>query len=96
MSVLATSMPVTNGGKKVVKMLCIYYLIWFQKKQIKILLNSSSKVNAINPDYAKKLGFKILQINIRALKIDDSALEIFGIVIADFQVEDKANRPRFF
>ena len=31
-----------------------------------------------------------------AQKIDGSALEIFEIVIADFQVEDKANRPRFF
>ena len=50
----------------------------------------------MNPDYARKLGLKIRKTNIGAQKIDGSALETFGIVIADFQVEDKANRPRFF
>ena len=33
MSVLAISIPVTNGGDKIVKMLYIYYLVWFQKNQ---------------------------------------------------------------
>ena len=31
-----------------------------------------------------------------AALIDGSALETFGMVIADFQVEDKVGRPRFF
>ena len=35
-------------------------------------------------------------MNIRAEKINSSALETFGMVIANFQVEDKASRPRFF
>ena len=34
--------------------------------------------------------------NVRAQKIDGSALETFGMVIADFQVEDKGGRLRFF
>ena len=55
-----------------------------------------SKVNAINPDYAWKLGFKIWKTNIGAQKIDSSALKTFGIVIADFQMENKTNKPRFF
>ena len=50
----------------------------------------------MNPDYARKLGLKIRRTNIGVQKIDGSALETFGMVIADFQVEDKANRPRFF
>ena len=60
------------------------------------MLNNDSKVNAINLNYARKLGFKIRKINVEAQKIDGSALEIFGRIIADFQVKDKASRPRFF
>ena len=50
----------------------------------------------MNPDYIWKLGLKIRKINIGAQKINSSALETFEIVIANFQVEDKASRPRFF
>ena len=50
----------------------------------------------MNPDYARKLELKIRRTNIGAQKIDGSALKIFGMIIADFQVEDKASRPRFF
>ena len=60
------------------------------------MLNSGSKVNAINLDYAWKLKFKIQKTIIGAQKIDDSIFEIFEIVIANFQIEDKASRPRFF
>ena len=50
----------------------------------------------MNPDFARKLGFKVRKTNVGAQKIDGSALETFGMVIADFQMEDKANMPRFF
>ena len=50
----------------------------------------------MSPTYAKKLGLKTQKTNVEAQKIDGSALEIFGIVIADFQVEDKGGRLRFF
>ena len=60
------------------------------------MLDSTSKVNAINPTYVKKLGLKTRKTNIGAQKIDGSALKTFGMVIADFQVEDKGDRPRFF
>ena len=46
--------------------------------------------------YAKKLGLKTRKTNVGAQKINGSALETFGIVIADFQVEDKGNKPKFF
>ena len=90
-------MPVTGSDEKVVvRVPCIHYPVRFQEEQVRALLDSGSKVNAMNPDYAWKLGLKIRRTNIGAQKIDSSALETFGMVIADFQVEDKASRPRFF
>ena len=89
-------MPVTDGGEEVVRVPCIHYPVRFQEEQVKALLDSGSEVNAMNPDYARKLGLKIRRTNIGAQKIDGSALETFGMVIVDFQVEDKTSRPRFF
>ena len=50
----------------------------------------------MNSKYAQKLGLKIRKTNIGAQKIDGFALETFRMIIIDFQVEDKASRPRFF
>ena len=50
----------------------------------------------MNADYTWKLGLKIRKTNVGAQKIDGSALEIFAMVIADFQIEDKASSSRFF
>ena len=97
MSVSATSVPMTGSDEEdVVRVPCIHYPVRFQEEQVRALLDSGSEVNAMNPDYARKLGLKIRKTNIGAQKIDGSVLETFGIVIADFQVEDKASRPRFF
>ena len=60
------------------------------------MFDSGSKVNAMNPAYIEKLGVKPQKTKVRAQKIDGSTLEIFEIVIADFQKEDKGGRPRFF
>ena len=60
------------------------------------MLDSGSEVNAMSPVYAKRLGLKTRKTNVGAQKIDGSALETFGMVIADFQVVDKSGRPRFF
>ena len=38
----------------------------------------------MSPAYAKKLGFNTQKTNVRAQKIDGSALETFGLVIANF------------
>ena len=95
-SVSATFVPMTGGDKKIVRVPYIYYPVRFQEKQVRALLNSDSKVNAMNPNYLQKLGLKIWKTNIGAQKIDGSALETFEIIIANFQVEDKASRPRFF
>ena len=50
----------------------------------------------MNPDFIWKLSLKVWKTIVRAQKIDGSALEIFVIMIADLQVEDKVGRPRFF
>ena len=50
----------------------------------------------MSPVYTKRLGLKTQKINVGAQKIDGSALGTFGMMIADFQVEDKGGRPRFF
>ena len=97
--VLANSVSKTNNsGKKIVlkKVPCIHYLVWFPEKQVKTLFDSGGKINAMNPAFAWKLGLHIRKTNIKDQKIDDSTLKTFGMVIADFQVEDKDGRSRFF
>ena len=46
--------------------------------------------------YAKKLGLRIRKTDIGAQKINGLGLEIYGMVIAGFQVQDKLGRFRFF
>ena len=45
-------MLITNSNKKIIKISYIYYLVQFQEEQIRVLFNSSSKVNTINPNFA--------------------------------------------
>ena len=85
-------MPVTDGSEEVVvRVPCIYYPVQFQEnqeqesqRQVKALLDSGSEVNAMSPTYVEKLDVKTRKTNVRTQKIDGSALETFGIVIADF------------
>ena len=99
-SVLATSSSVTETNKQVTLewVLCIHYLLRFQKDTagIRALVDLGSEVNAITPAYVAKLGLEVRKTDIRAQKIDSSTLETFGMVLADFQVEDKIERVRFF
>ena len=60
------------------------------------MLDSGSEINTMSPSYTKKLSLKTWKNNVGAQKIDGSALKTFWMVIADFQVEDKVGRPRFF
>ena len=59
-------------------------------------LNSSSEINAIYPAFAKELSLLIRPTDVGAQKIDSTTLETYGIVVAAFSVEDKANQVRFF
>lgn len=60
------------------------------------LINFDTELNTMIPTYAKELDLPIRQINVEVQKIDGLSLEIFGIVIADFQVVNKLGRVWFF
>lgn len=84
-------MPMTKAIKKddiaLAGILCIYYLLYFQKnKKNKVctLINVSNKVNIMTLVYASKLSLRLCCTNIKVQKIDDSTLKIFGIVLASF------------
>lgn len=77
---------------------CILYLVEFQKGQlkVKILIDSSSKINGIIPVYATKLGFITQKTNVGASKIDDSLLETYNIVLPKFSLQNSLRKIRFF
>ena len=50
----------------------------------------------MNLNFAQKLDFYIQKTSIGSQKINNFILETFEMVIADFQLEDKANKPIFF
>ena len=78
--------------------LLIHYLVQFKsmsKAQGQTLIDLGSKVNAIYPTFAKQLGLPIRPTDVGAQEIDGTTLDTYGIVVAAFSVEDKANRVRF-
>ena len=98
----ATSSTVTETSKKeavsLERVLCIHYPLRFRKDttDVSALMDSGSEVNAMTPAYASKLYLMVYHTKVGAQKIDGSTLEIFGIVLANFQVEDKLGKARFF
>ena len=80
-----------NLGSNLVQVLCIRYPINFGKKSVLALFNSGSEVNAVHPAFAKELGLSIRAIDVGAQKIDGTTLETYGMVVAAFLMEDKAN-----
>ena len=78
---------------------CIHYPVQFEgtnETQVQALIDSGSEVNAMTPAYASRLGLRARHTNVGAQKIDGSTLQTFGIVLANFQVEDKLGKARFF
>lgn len=70
---------------------CIQYPIVFQKKFNLALLNSSSEVNAIFTNFAKKLGLSIRPIDIKAQKSNGAIPNTYKMVFVAFLISDKAN-----
>ena len=60
------------------------------------MVNSKSEVNAIHLTFVKQLGLFIRPTDVRVQKIDSTMLDIHGMVVAAFSVENKANRVKFF
>ena len=60
------------------------------------MIDSGSEVNAIHLTFAKQLGLPIRLTDVGAQKIEVTMLHTYGMVVAVFIVEDKANQVRFF
>lgn len=50
----------------------------------------------MNRTYAKKLQLRIRQANVEAQKIDGSYLNIFGMVLIGFLLQNKLEKDWFF
>lgn len=74
----------------------IYYLLYIHNNKVWTLFDNINKVNAMRLDYGQELDFKIWKTNIETHKIDGSILETFGLIIADFQIKNKVNKPQYF
>ena len=81
----------------------IQYLVQFcqnndedKDKDKRALIDSGSKIKAMHPAYATKLGLCIRKIDVGAQKIESSHLDTFEMVIADCSVKKKLRRVRFF
>lgn len=68
-------------------MFCLFDLDW--STIILILINFKSKVNAICQKFAELLCLWIQLTNINVNNVDNTILEMFGIVIATFDRENK-------
>lgn len=71
--------------------LSIQYPLKLEKHytKVQVLLDSNSEINAITPTYTAKLGLRIYSTDIRAQKIDRSTFSTYGIVLVNFQLEEK-------
>ena len=97
-AVLATFMSMTDKKTEVEEFKwvpCIWYSVIF-KDYTEALLDSGSKVNAMNPAFASWLGLKIWNTNVEAQKIDDTSLKTYRMVVSTFSVSDKEDRNSFF
>ncbi len=96
-AVLATSTSVTASSETLQCVPCIRYLIQFQGSQnVKALIDSGSKVNAMTSAYAAELDFTTQKTSIGAQKIDGSPLETYGMASANFLLQDSLGSVWFF
>lgn len=102
-SVLATSASVTGDSKEAPELVldrvsCIHHLVQFRSDKgatARARIDSGSKVNAITPAYATKLGLTVQKTDVGAQKINELSLATYRMVIAAFQVPYKLGRARF-
>ena len=71
----------------------IQYPVQFSSKlEVQAILESGSKVNAMTSTYAAKLGLVIQKTDVSTQKIDSSALEIYGMILVGFLVQDRLEK----
>ena len=67
-----------------------------KNKDIKTLIDLSSKINVMHLAYTTKLGFYAKKVNVSIQKINTFYLDIFRIVIANCLVKNKLGKVQFF
>lgn len=75
---------------------CINYLAQSDGFSILALIDSSIKINAMQPSLVTILDFSIFKINIWIQKIDSNMVKTCGIVIVRFQINNKNKNSCFF
>lgn len=60
------------------------------------MINSGSTVNVISLVYATKQGLTTQKTRVGAQKIDGLPLQIYGMVLVIFSLEDSLEKVRFF
>ena len=94
-SVSATSTSTTGTREEALECISrMQYPVQFKdmsNAQGQALIDSESEVNTIHPTFAKQLGFPIRPTDVEAQKIDGTTLDTYGLIVAVFSVEDKAN-----
>ena len=98
-SILAITMSMTSPRMEALKRIpYIHYPVQFKKDTVEVqaLIDSESEVNAMVSAYAKKMGLWVWKTDLGIQKNDGSTLETYNMVIADFQVQDKFGKARFF
>lgn len=92
LSLRAIDIPLLKGA------LCIYYLLYFNKDQVKVQtwLDSNTEINTMAPAYAANLSFKIRSTNMEAQKIESFTLLTLAMALANFKINDKLSQSQFF
>ena len=75
---------------------CIRYPINFRKQSVSALFDLGSEVHAVHPAFAKELSLPIRPTDVGTQKIDGTTPETYGMVVAAFLLEDKANWVKLF
>lgn len=78
-----------QGGSALQRVPYIHYPTQFDDFSVEALIDLGSKVNVMQPSFAKKLDIRIYKTNVGAQDIDDNKLEIYGMLTALWQVYDK-------
>lgn len=89
---------VYNSAPSLKRVPYIHHPICLKKNQAEVqaLLDFGSDVNAMTSAYTTKPDLKVWLTNIKAQKIDDYILEMIGMVLASFQINDKLSKSRIF
>lgn len=84
------------GLQKIQQIFYNRYLIRLQEKEVKDLIVSNSKINAISATYTESQGLGIWESIIMAQKIDKSILATYKIVLAVYFRKNKLRQVWLF